>query len=98
MLKSESIHYAWIRLLAGDTGYVFAVGEDDQSIYAWRGTQVENILNFDTDFKGAELIRLEQNYRSASNILDAANALINKNQGGLERTSEAPVNSTWPSR
>ncbi|ASJ70159.1 DNA helicase II [Granulosicoccus antarcticus] len=80
---TNAIQYAWIRLLAGDTGHVFAVGDDDQSIYAWRGARVENILNFDQDFPGAELIRLEQNYRSTSNILNAANALIDKNQGRL---------------
>ncbi|MFK7893091.1 MAG: DNA helicase II [Granulosicoccus sp.] len=80
---TNAIQYAWIRLLAGDTGHVFAVGDDDQSIYAWRGAKVENILNFDKDFKGAELIRLEQNYRSTANILNAANALIDRNLGRL---------------
>jgi len=80
---TNAIQYAWIRLLAGDTGHVFAVGDDDQSIYAWRGARVENILNFDKDFAGADLVRLEQNYRSTSNILNAANALIDKNQGRL---------------
>jgi DNA helicase-2/ATP-dependent DNA helicase PcrA len=80
---TNSIQYAWIRLLAGDTGSVFAVGDDDQSIYAWRGARVENILNFDKDFSSAELVRLEQNYRSSGNILQAANALIDKNQGRL---------------
>ena len=80
---TNAIQYAWIRLLAGDSGHVFAVGDDDQSIYAWRGARVENILNFDKDFGSAELIRLEQNYRSTGNILAAANALIDKNQGRL---------------
>lgn len=80
---TNSIQYAWIRLLAGDEGHVFAVGDDDQSIYAWRGAKVENILNFDKDFSSAELIRLEQNYRSTGNILSAANALIDKNTGRL---------------
>ncbi|MFT5893432.1 MAG: DNA helicase-2/ATP-dependent DNA helicase PcrA [bacterium] len=80
---TNAIQYAWIRLLAGDTGSVFAVGDDDQSIYAWRGARVENILNFDKDFPSAELVRLEQNYRSSGNILKAANALIDKNQGRL---------------
>lgn len=80
---TNAIQYAWIRLLAGDTGHVFAVGDDDQSIYAWRGAKVENILNFDKDFNSAELIRLEQNYRSTGTILRAANALIDKNQGRL---------------
>ncbi len=80
---TNAIQYAWIRLLAGDTGHVFAVGDDDQSIYAWRGARVENILNFDKDFAGADLVRLEQNYRSTGTILKAANALIDKNQGRL---------------
>lgn len=80
---TNAIQYAWIRLLAGDAGSVFAVGDDDQSIYAWRGARVENILNFDKDFPGAELVRLEQNYRSSGNILKAANALIDKNHGRL---------------
>ena len=80
---TNAIQYAWVRLLAGDTGHVFAVGDDDQSIYAWRGARVENILNFDKDFGSAELVRLEQNYRSSGNILKAANALIDKNQGRL---------------
>ncbi|MBX2881132.1 MAG: DNA helicase II [Granulosicoccus sp.] len=80
---TNAIQYAWIRLLAGDSGHVFAVGDDDQSIYAWRGARVENILNFNKDFSGAELVRLEQNYRSTANILEAANALIDKNLGRL---------------
>lgn len=80
---TNAIQYAWIRLLAGDTGHVFAVGDDDQSIYAWRGARVDNILNFDKDYGSAELIRLEQNYRSTGTILQAANALIDKNSGRL---------------
>lgn len=68
---TNNIQYAWIRLLAGDTGKVMIVGDDDQSIYGWRGAQVENIQRFLNDFPGAETIRLEQNYRSTSNILSA---------------------------
>lgn len=80
---TNTIQYAWIRLLAGDGGCVFAVGDDDQSIYAWRGARVENILNFHQDFPEAVLIRLERNYRSTGNILKAANALIDRNQARL---------------
>lgn len=80
---TNTIQYAWIRLLAGDSGFVFAVGDDDQSIYAWRGARVENILNFNQDFPSADIIRLEQNYRSTGNILNAANALIDRNSGRL---------------
>ncbi|WP_092878834.1 DNA helicase II [Izhakiella capsodis] len=80
---TNSIQYAWIRLLAGDSGSVTIVGDDDQSIYGWRGAQVENIQRFLRDFPGAQTIRLEQNYRSTSNILTAANALIANNSGRL---------------
>ena len=80
---SNAIQYAWIRLLAGETGKIFAVGDDDQSIYAWRGARVENILNFNQDFPDTKLIRLEQNYRSTGNILSAANALIDCNRDRL---------------
>ena len=78
---TNNIQYAWIRLLAGDTGKVMIVGDDDQSIYGWRGAQVENIQRFLTDFPGAETIRLEQNYRCTQTILDAANAVISNNEG-----------------
>lgn len=80
---TNAIQYAWIKLLAGDTGFVFAVGDDDQSIYAWRGARIENILNFNKDFPDVQVIRLEQNYRSSGNILKAANALIDFNAGRL---------------
>ncbi|WP_416410652.1 DNA helicase II [Pantoea sp. App145] len=80
---TNNIQYAWIRMLAGDTGRVIIVGDDDQSIYGWRGAQVENIQRFLQDFPGAETIRLEQNYRSTNNILKAANALIANNNGRL---------------
>ncbi|BAN96820.1 DNA helicase II [Plautia stali symbiont] len=80
---TNNIQYAWIRMLAGDSGRVIIVGDDDQSIYGWRGAQVENIQRFLQDFLGAETIRLEQNYRSTNNILKAANALIANNNGRL---------------
>lgn len=80
---TNQIQYAWIRMLAGDDGNVMIVGDDDQSIYGWRGAQVENIQRFLDDFPGAKTIRLEQNYRSTSNILQAANVLIAHNGGRL---------------
>ena len=80
---TNEIQYAWIRMLAGDRVSVMAVGDDDQSIYGWRGAKIANIRNFQKDYQGAELIKLEQNYRSTANILDAANAVIANNQGRL---------------
>ncbi|WP_239953186.1 DNA helicase II [Pantoea sp. Z09] len=80
---TNNIQYAWIRMLAGDSGRVIIVGDDDQSIYGWRGAQVENIQRFLQDFPAAETIRLEQNYRSTNNILKSANALIANNNGRL---------------
>lgn len=80
---TNSLQYAWVRLLAGDSGFVFVVGDDDQSIYSWRGAKVGNILRFEKDYAGAKLIRLEQNYRSTGTILKAANALIAHNNGRL---------------
>ncbi len=76
---TNALQYAWIRVLAGDTGQVFAVGDDDQSIYGWRGARVENMQHFLKDFPAAKTIRLEQNYRSTATILKAANSLIGRN-------------------
>jgi len=80
---TNTIQYAWTKLLVGSEGAPFAVGDDDQSIYRWRGARVENLQTFRRDFPQAKLIRLEQNYRSTSTILEAANALIANNSGRL---------------
>lgn len=80
---TNTIQYAWIRLLAGEHTAVMAVGDDDQSIYGWRGAKVENIQQFSQDFKNTQIIRLEQNYRSTATILNAANALITHNNSRM---------------
>ena len=80
---TNSIQYAWLRNLAGDQGHIFAVGDDDQSIYGWRGAKIENIQDFQSHFKAATLIKLEQNYRSSGNILAGANAVIANNPSRL---------------
>jgi DNA helicase-2/ATP-dependent DNA helicase PcrA len=80
---TNTIQYAWLRVLAGSTGQVMAVGDDDQSIYGWRGAKIENIQRFEKDFKDTQILRLEQNYRSTGIILKAANALIGHNPDRL---------------
>ncbi len=80
---TNAIQYAWLRLLAGKQGVPFAVGDDDQSIYRWRGARVEHIYRFQTDFPGASVVKLEQNYRSTATILNAANALIANNESRM---------------
>jgi DNA helicase II / ATP-dependent DNA helicase PcrA len=83
---TNTIQYKWLTLLAGGGGLPFAVGDDDQSIYRWRGAKAENLNQFRRDFPEAALYKLEQNYRSTGNILKAANALISNNAGRLGKT------------
>ena len=88
---TNTVQYAWLRVLAGKTGHPFVVGDDDQSIYGWRGAKIENIQRFSTDFPGTQIVRLEQNYRSTGNILNAANGLIANNQSRMISTVRAPM-------
>jgi DNA helicase-2/ATP-dependent DNA helicase PcrA len=83
---TNAIQYKWLTLLAGAAGQPFAVGDDDQSIYRWRGARVENLNQFRRDFPAATLYKLEQNYRSSGTILKAANALIANNAGRVGKT------------
>ena len=98
---TNNIQYDLIRLLAGDSGKVMIVGDDDQSIYGWRGAQVENIQKFLKDYPKAETIRLEQNYRSTGHILSAANELIANNDNRLGKNlwtasgNGDPVEISW---
>jgi DNA helicase-2/ATP-dependent DNA helicase PcrA len=80
---TNAIQYAWLQLLAGDTGMTFAVGDDDQSIYRWRGARIEHLNRFRQDFPGTRIVKLEQNYRSTGTILKAANTLIAHNNGRI---------------
>ncbi len=80
---TNAIQYAWTKLIAGPRGNPFVVGDDDQSIYRWRGARVENLRQFTTDYPNTQMFRLERNYRSTGNILNAANALIANNSGRL---------------
>lgn len=83
---TNAVQYAWLRILAGKVSAVTAVGDDDQSIYGWRGAKVENILSYERDFADTHTVKLEQNYRSTSNILNAANAVIAKNAERLGKS------------
>jgi len=82
---TSQLQYKWLRLLAGVEASVFVVGDDDQSIYAFRGANTGNMKDFERDFHISEIIKLEQNYRSHGNILDAANTLIRNNNGRLDK-------------
>jgi len=83
---TNSVQYAWLRMLCSPQCSLTLVGDDDQSVYGWRGAKVENIQRFNQQFENSHVIRLEQNYRSTSNILNAANAVIDKNAGRLGKT------------
>ncbi|HPF45405.1 MAG: UvrD-helicase domain-containing protein [Alphaproteobacteria bacterium] len=98
--------YLWLRLLAMGHKNICCVGDDDQSIYGWRGAEVGNILKFEKDFEGAKIVRLEQNYRSTTHILGAASGLINSNRDRLGKTlwtaeeggEKVSVNAVWDGR
>jgi DNA helicase-2/ATP-dependent DNA helicase PcrA len=98
--------YLWLRLLALGHGNICCVGDDDQSIYSWRGAEVGNILKFEKDYPDAKIVRLECNYRSTGHILAAASSLIAKNQGRLGKTLWTPgeqgekirIKSLWDDR
>ena len=83
---TNSLQYAWIRLLTSEKTPPFVVGDDDQSIYGWRGAKIEHIQNFARDYPQTQVIKLEQNYRSTGNILKAANEVIDNNEGRLGKS------------
>ncbi len=88
------VQYLWLRLLAQQHRNICCVGDDDQSIYSWRGAEVENILKFERDFPGAKIVKLERNYRSTAPILAAASSLISHNEGRLGKTLRPGGNDT----
>ena len=94
---TNAAQYVWLRLLAqrpdGEPPNICCVGDDDQSIYGWRGAEVDNILRFEKDFPGAKVVRLVRNYRSTSHILEAANGLIAHNEARLGKDPRAPTSS-----
>src|SRR3954462_5050262 len=95
---TNRLQYQWLKLLAGPNNVIFAVGDDDQSIYAFRGARAGNMMDFENDFHVDKVIKLEQNYRSQGNILDAANALIRNNQTRLGKNLWTAQGSGEPLR
>jgi DNA helicase-2/ATP-dependent DNA helicase PcrA len=95
---TNKLQYRWLKLLAGSGAALFCVGDDDQSIYAFRGADVGNMSDFEREFKVQNLIRLEQNYRSHGNILDAANAIIKNNPSRLGKNLWTEAGSGEPIR
>jgi DNA helicase-2/ATP-dependent DNA helicase PcrA len=94
---TNKLQYRWLKLLAGPGASVFAVGDDDQSIYAFRGANVGNMAEFEREYRVGKVIRLEQNYRSHGNILDAANALIAHNTKRLGKNCGPTLATANPS-
>jgi DNA helicase-2/ATP-dependent DNA helicase PcrA len=89
---TNAAQYALVRLIVQKNNNLFVVGDPDQSIYSWRGANIKNILNFEKDYQGARIVRLEQNYRSHTNILNAANALIQHNDNRYEKNLWSDLN------
>src|SRR3982750_2956842 len=95
---TNRLQYAWLKMFAGPEAAVFAVGDDDQSIYAFRGAQVGNMAAFEREFKVDQVIKLERNYRSFGNILDAANELISHNARRLGKNLRTEAGPGEPVR